>query len=77
MKSVIISEFKAKCIKMLKEVYATNQSLVVTIRGKPLVTIVPCHSQQDVPRLGVLEGQVTVHGDIVQADWSDDWEPEP
>jgi prevent-host-death family protein len=71
MKSVLISDFKARCIKMLKDVRERNEPLVVTLRGKPLVTILPFQSE---PVLGALEGQLEINGDIVQLDWSDEWE---
>lgn len=76
MKSVLISDFKARCIKMLKDVRERNEPLVVTLRGKPLVTIVPFQVEQG-PVLGALEGQVAIQGDIVQLDWSGEWEEPP
>jgi len=56
---------------MLKDVRERNEPLVVTLRGKPLVTILPFQSE---PVLGALEGQLEINGDIVQLDWSDEWE---
>lgn len=35
-----ISEFKAKCIQVLKEVSTTGEETVVTLRGKPLARVV-------------------------------------
>jgi prevent-host-death family protein len=37
---VAISEFKAKCICLLKETADTGEELVVTLRGRPLVRVV-------------------------------------
>jgi prevent-host-death family protein len=76
MKTVVISEFKAKCIRLLKDVKATRTPLVVTVRGEPLVTILPYLEESPQPMLGTMKGQVTIHGDIVHADWSGDWEEE-
>lgn len=41
MKTMLVSEFKAKCIAALKEVYRSREPMVVTLRGKPIVTIQP------------------------------------
>ena len=41
MKEIGISEFRAKCGALLKEVYTSKQPLRVMRRGKPLVEIVP------------------------------------
>lgn len=37
---VAISEFKAKCIEMLKTTARTGEELVVTLRGEPLARVV-------------------------------------
>ena len=41
MKTMLVSEFKAKCIAVLKEVQRSREPLVITLRGKPLVTVRP------------------------------------
>ena len=43
MKTVIISEFKAKCIAILREAQRTREPVVVTRRGKPLARIEPIY----------------------------------
>ena len=35
------AEFKAKCLKLLDEVAATHEPLVITKRGKPVAKLVP------------------------------------
>ncbi len=74
MKTVIISEFKAKCISILKEAQRTREPVVVTRRGKPLARIEPI--LEDAPRrkLGVLRGRMQIRGDIVRTDSERDWE---
>lgn len=59
------AEFKAKCLKLLDEVAATHQPLVITKRGKPVAKVVPI--DDDAPRslFGYMKGTVTIHGDIV------------
>jgi len=41
MKTVLISEFKAKCIKMLKEVQKNGKPLLVTLRSKLIARVEP------------------------------------
>jgi len=74
MKTMLVSEFKARCIAILKEVQRTREPLVVTLRGKPLVTVQPAESRDPGKRLGGLKGQMTIRRDLVKADTSGDWE---
>jgi prevent-host-death family protein len=74
MKTMVISEFKAKCIAVLKEAQRVKQPLVVTLRGKPLARIEPIVGDTPQRRLGAMKGQIKVFGDIVHADTTDDWE---
>lgn len=41
MKTLAVSEFKAHCLGLLKEVEKTGSPLAVTLRGQPLATIFP------------------------------------
>lgn len=72
MKTVIVSEFKAKCIGILKEVNQTGEPLTVTLRGQPLAVIEPVKSKSRT--LGALRDVTNVHGDIVQTDFDKEWE---
>jgi prevent-host-death family protein len=73
MKTVLISEFKAKCIQMLKEVQKNGKPLIVTLRGDPIVRVEPIHAEKRKPRLGTLKGQMIIKGDIIHSDLEDDW----
>lgn len=73
MRSVPISVFKAKCIGILKEVQRLRQPIVVTLRGAPLATVQPALVAA-AKRLGALEGKMSIHGDLVRAGTSADWE---
>ena len=75
MKTLGISDFKAKCIDVLKTVQKTGEPLIVTLRKRPIATINPyC---EDVPPqriLGGLKGRIVIHGDIVHGDFDDEWD---
>jgi len=74
MKTMLVSEFKAKCIAVLKEVQRTREPLVITLRGKPLVTVRPAESLGPGKRLGGLKGRMTIRRDLVKVDTTADWE---
>ncbi len=57
-------EFKAKCLKLMDQVQATRESLVVTKHGKPIVSIVPYIERREIP-FGCMSEGVVIHGDIV------------
>lgn len=76
MKTVQISEFKAKCIEQLKAVQATGEPVVVTRRHQPIAIIHPYRASQPQRRLGALKGRMAIHGDIVHIDSEDAWEME-
>jgi prevent-host-death family protein len=73
MKTVMISEFKAKCIKMLKEVHKNGRPLTVTLRGEPIVRVEPIRVEKRKPRLGTMKGRMIIKGDIIHSDMEDDW----
>ena len=76
MKTMGISEFKAKCIEELKAVGDTGESLVVTMCNRPIATVGPYRGTSGKRQLGSLRGRMTIHGDIVHCDFADHWERE-
>jgi prevent-host-death family protein len=74
MKTMLVSEFKAKCIAVLKEVHRTRVPLVITLRGKPLATVRPVDSADPGKRLGGLRGRMTIRRDLVKVESTGDWE---
>jgi prevent-host-death family protein len=73
MKTVLISEFKAKCIKMLKDVQKNGKPLTVTLRGEPIARVEPVAKQPKRVRLGALKGRIEIKGDIIRSDMEKDW----
>ena len=74
MKTMLVSEFKAKCIAALKEVHLSREPMIVTLRGKPIVTIQPFANPPSSKRLGGLKGKMTIHVDLVHSESTDDWD---
>ena len=77
MESVLISEFKAKCIQLLKMVNETGRPLLITLRGKPLARVepVPASPEHQI-QLGAMRDTLEIKTDIIQADTTSDWEME-
>lgn len=74
MKTMPVSEFKAKCIATLKQIHLSHESLVVTLRGKSIVKVESVGETSGRKRVGTLKGKMVIHGDLVQLDTSEDWE---
>ena len=74
MKTMGISEFKARCIEELKTVQRTGEPILVTLRKQPIATITPYRETPPKRVLGKLRGRMTIHGDIVHSDFEDEWE---
>jgi antitoxin (DNA-binding transcriptional repressor) of toxin-antitoxin stability system len=72
-KTMQISEFKAKCIATLKEVKKSRNSVDVTLRGVVVARVVPISRKR---KLGSLASLGKIRGDIVNADFGNEWELE-
>ena len=64
MKVVKASEFKAKCLKMMDEVAATGEPVLITKNGVPVAELVPA-KRRPATLFGALKGSVSITGDIV------------
>ncbi len=68
-----VSEFKAKCLRLLDEVAGEGKTLVITKRGRPIARVVPtCPPKRSLR--GTWKGRVRIKGDIVYVDTTQDWE---
>lgn len=68
--AVAAGEFKAKCLKLLDDVAASGEPLIITKRGRPVAQVVPIPGQR--PLFGAMRGSVLMQQDIVApvgADW--------
>lgn len=57
-------QFKAQCLKLMDEVKARHEEIVITKRGKPVAKLVP-YEETPVPTHGFMKNTVTIIGDIV------------
>lgn len=64
MEIVIASEFKAKCLKIMDEVAATGEPVIITKHGVPVAQLVP-EVQKPETLFGALQGSVIILEDIV------------
>lgn len=61
---ITAAQFKARCLKLMDQVQAGHEEIIITKRGKPVARLVPI---EDGPSsaFGFLKQSVTVSGDIV------------
>ena len=71
--TIPVSEFKANCLRLLDEVQAKGNRIVITKRGRPVAQVRPLETEER-PLRGMWKDSVTVTGDIVEFDTSEDWE---
>lgn len=64
-------EFKAKCLKLLDQVAAERQTLVITKHGKPVAKVVPIATAVD--PFGYMRGSGVILGDIISP-LENEWE---
>lgn len=71
MRTIKASEFKAKCLKIMDEVAATGEPVVITKNGVPITQLIPARRRPE-SLFGALKGAVSIRGDIiapVDAEW--------
>ena len=68
-----ISEFKAKCLRLIQDVETKGDRIVITKRGRPVAKIEPVAPAKR-PLRGMWKDKVRIVGDIVYFDTTDDWE---
>lgn len=68
-----ISEFKAKCLRLIDDVETKGDRIVITKRGRPVAKIEPVAPEKR-PLRGMWKNKVEILGDIVYFDTTEDWE---
>ena len=64
MRTVKASEFKAKCLKIMDEVAATGEPVVITKHGVPVAQLVPA-VRKPKTLFGALKGSILYMGDVI------------
>jgi prevent-host-death family protein len=59
------AQFKAKCPKLLDQVAATHEPLVITRRGRRVAKLAPIEDEARAPLFGYMKGTGQILGDIV------------
>lgn len=62
---IAVTEFKAKCLKVMKDLSTTRQTVIITKRGKPIAKLIPLEPEPDAKLFGYMAGTATIVGDIV------------
>jgi len=65
MKAVTITDFKAKCLRLVEDVRRTGESLEITRRGKVVAIVTPPNSPKEIDWTpGAFRNEIVVHGDL-------------
>jgi prevent-host-death family protein len=65
MKTMPAGQFKARCLKVMDDVEATREPVVITKKGRPVAKLVPAGEPSD-DFLGKLSSVMKIVGDITQ-----------
>jgi prevent-host-death family protein len=63
MKTMRAGEFKARCLKVMDQVRATREPVIITKRGRQVAKLVPVDTRGD-DIFGCLKGVMEIVGDI-------------
>lgn len=74
MKTMAITKFKAYALKIIDQVSKTNESIVITKRGKPLAEIVPFKKTEQKNTPGKLANTLVFEKDIITPLGNGMWE---
>ncbi len=63
MKTMPAGEFKARCLRVMEEVRAKREPVLITKKGRPVAKLVPADAPAD-EVFGCLAGALEIVGDI-------------
>jgi prevent-host-death family protein len=61
-RTITVTEFKAKCLKLLDNL--DSQGLIVTKRGRPVARVLPVTLPVNVDVIGSMRDKIRVKGDL-------------
>lgn len=74
MKTMGISQFKTHALKILDQIAQTQEIIVITKRGKPLVQITPYRTSDINPRAGRLSDALVFEKDVISPLGEEMWD---
>ncbi len=74
MKTMAITKFKAYALKIIDQVSKSNESIVITKRGKPLAELIPFKKPDQKNTPGKLANTLVFEKDIIAPPGNDMWE---
>ena len=72
-RTIGVAEFKARCLELFDAVGTRGEEFTITRRGQPIARVTPIGRAHQ-PLRGILRDRLTIHGDIVQVEWTKEWE---
>lgn len=74
MEKISVSEFKAVCLRLLREVNASGKEILITKDGKELAIVSPPRKKAKPNRaFGALKDSTEIHVDLSQPLLLDEW----
>ena len=58
MKTMAATEFKARCLRVIKQVNSDREPVTITNRGRPVAVLSPAPKADSRPLIGALRGSV-------------------
>jgi prevent-host-death family protein len=69
-----ISDFKARCLRLLDDVAENGEEVVITKRGVPIARVLPFNQKKQNCLSGSWSASVKINGDLASYNVADDWE---
>jgi prevent-host-death family protein len=64
MKKMAAGSFKTNCLKVMDEVQARHETIIITKHGKPVAKLVPVNTETD-EIYNFMAGKVSITGDVI------------
>lgn len=65
MRTIAAGQFKQTCLRLLDEVGASGESIVITKRGRAVAQLTPVEPGREADWLGAMRDRGEIHGDLV------------
>lgn len=74
-REISVTEFKARCLDLIERTRSSGDELLITRHGKPVARLVPVAPEPEwQSSYGRWKGKVEILGNIVQCDWSEEFD---